>query len=164
MTWRVGGEEGLNESSGSLELGSKNSVKLGKRRGTLTWDGGREALRVLHEHLAQLLAADVGRSDEDDGPLVIGPRVVEPHLLVGRHLSAQKETKLGLTDLANRQRRTSCGSFVETLSPRRRRRRYRRATGSWSFSFSSSSVAFWHRAASTWCPWSWSPRRPSSRR
>ena len=32
MTWRVGGEEGLNESPGSLELGSKNSVKLGKGR------------------------------------------------------------------------------------------------------------------------------------
>ena len=45
-----------------------------------TWNGGSEAVAVLHEPLPQLVAADVGRADEHHGSLAVGPRVVQRHL------------------------------------------------------------------------------------
>jgi len=49
-------------------------------------DGGGEPLRVLHQHLPQLLASYVGGPDEDDGSLVVSTWVVQAHLLVRQDL------------------------------------------------------------------------------
>ena len=43
---------------------------------------GREPGRVPHEPLAQLVTADVGGTDQDNGPLPVRSGVVEGHLLV----------------------------------------------------------------------------------
>ena len=52
----------------------------------LTGNGGGESFRVLHQHLSQLLAPDVGGPDEDDRSLVVSTRVVQAHLFIGKDL------------------------------------------------------------------------------
>lgn len=55
-------------------------------KAVLTRHGGGEARAVLHEALAQLVPADVGRPDQHDGPLVGRAGVVQAHLLVRQDL------------------------------------------------------------------------------
>lgn len=52
----------------------------------LTWHCSRETLGVGHQALAQLVPANVGWADKDNGALVSGAGVVERDLLVGEYL------------------------------------------------------------------------------
>ena len=53
-----------------------------------TRNGRSKSFRILHQHLPELFAPDVGRANKNDGSLVIGTRVIKAHFLVCQDLVA----------------------------------------------------------------------------